>query len=388
MQKTKKKKCIAAFFMAFLFVGLALTYPPQGEAQVEEADRSKGVPDILRQDIKEEAKTQILILGTSHLRQIEQQFKPEMLDSLITILSNYNPDVIAVETVTPELIETLKNRLEISPLAGEVLETFAHNHLILGKKAQDHLEISFLQIQQEYKKTMKGLTLKKSRSISSEERARNILIMLAGYDLNTALLQWAYLKAEEKSSRSPIPEELGEILDEIQKKVNEVNVLAVRLSKKLGLQRLYPVDDFEDLDAVEDYLPQLKKEIAENPFFKQTLESPVYKESQARLNAAVQKSDLLPYYRYLNSPQYIDADVKAQWGVFLKTHLPSRADRNRLGLWETRNLKIAAHLRTVCAMHPGKRILVIYGVAHKPFLEAYLNCWIDVRLVKFEDLFD
>lgn len=379
---------MTATIMAFLLTGLSLTSPPYGETQVKEAERLKGIPDILRQDIKAEAKTQILILGTSHLRQLDRQFKPEMLDSLIIILSNYNPDVIAVETVTPELIDTLKHRQDISPLAGEVLESFAQNHLLLGEKAQEHLGMSFLQVQKEYKITIKGLTLKKSQFISSKDRARNILIMLAGYDTYSALLQWEYLKAEKESNRSLIPEEIGETLDEIQKSINEINVLAIRLAKKLGLQQLCPVDDFEDLDAVEEYLPLLQKEIAENPFFKQAQESPVYKDAQERLNAAVQKNDLLPYYRYLNSPLYTNADVKTQWGVFLKTHLPSGADRNRLGLWENRNLKIAAHLRTVSAMHPGERILVIYGVAHKPFLEAYINSWIDVKLMKFEDLFN
>jgi len=73
---------------------------------------------------------------------------------------------------------------------------------------------------------------------------------------------------------------------------------------------------------------------------------------------------------------------------FLQIHLPSGEDLDRIALWENRNLKIAAHLRTISAMHPGERILVIYGIAHKPFLEAYINCWIDVRLIKFEDLFD
>jgi len=388
MHQTKKKRGMAATISAFLLTGISLTSPPIGETQVKEAEKLKGIPNILHQDIKAEAKTQILILSTSHLRQLDQQFKPEMLDSLMTILSNYNPDVIAVETVTPELIDTLKHRQDFSPLAGEILESFAHNHLLLGEKAQDHLGMSFLQLQKEYKATMKGLILKKSQFISSKDRARNILIMLAGYDTYSALLQWENLKAEKESNRSLIPEEIGETLDEIQKSINEINVLAIRLAKKLGLQRLYPVDDFEDLDAVEDYLPLLQKEIAETPFFKQALESPVYKDARERLNAAVQKNDLLPYYRYLNSPLYTNADVKAQWGVFLKTNLPSGADRKRLGLWENRNLKIAAHLRTVSALHPGERILVIYGAAHKPFLKAYINCWIDVRLVEFEDLFN
>jgi hypothetical protein len=81
---------------------------------------------------------------------------------------------------------------------------------------------------------------------------------------------------------------------------------------------------------------------------------------------------------------FATADVDAQWGVFLRTHFESGSDRSRLGLWENRNLTIAARIRGVAALHPGGRVLVIYGAAHKPFLEAYLSKMADLRLVGFE----
>jgi len=70
----------------------------------------------------------------------------------------------------------------------------------------------------------------------------------------------------------------------------------------------------------------------------------------------------------------------------LRTRFASGTDRSRLGLWENRNLKIAARIRAVAALHPGGRVLVFYGAAHKPFLEAYLSQMADVRLVGLQEL--
>jgi hypothetical protein len=309
-----------------------------------------------------------------------------MLDSLIAHLAKFKPDVIAVEAITPNLIYELKRKQEISSLAKEVLQTFASEQLKLGKMAQDILNISQVEAQQDYKRTFRMFVKDGFYRISSKQRARLILLMLAMYDPNSALLQWEYYKEDEKQTQSYIPKNIAEILEEKLKRVNEIPALAVRLALELGLQRLYPVDDFEDLDAVEEYLPQLKKEMAVNPLFKKTKKSEVYLEAEQRLAESITTNDLLSYYRFLNSAKYIVSDVQTQWGKLLQVKSSSGAARKRLGLWETRNLKITSHIRTVNAMHPGARILVIYGAAHKPFLEEYLSSLIDVKLKEFEDI--
>ena len=91
MQTIKKYRRITAAITVFLLIGLSLKASHE-EEQAKDADKPKVVADILRQDIPSESQTQILILGTSHLRQIDQQFKPEMLDSLIAVLTYYDPD--------------------------------------------------------------------------------------------------------------------------------------------------------------------------------------------------------------------------------------------------------------------------------------------------------
>jgi len=110
----------------------------------------------------------------------------------------------------------------------------------------------------------------------------------------------------------------------------------------------------------------------------------VYAEAEKLLKDCIEKGDLWPQYALLNSPPYARADVNAQWGVFLRTHFPGGPDRARLGLWENRNLKIAARIRAVAALHPGGHILVIYGAAHKPFLDAYLSMMADVKVGQVE----
>jgi hypothetical protein len=42
---------------------------------------------------------------------------------------------------------------------------------------------------------------------------------------------------------------------------------------------------------------------------------------------------------------------------------------------------MAANIREVAARHPGGRILVITGSAHKPWLDAYLAMMSDVEIV-------
>jgi hypothetical protein len=373
-------------FVGIFITGISLGLLPGEQTQSSRTNKLTGIQGKLGIELSDISRTQILVLRTFHLRQLGDQFSPVMLDSLIAHLAKFKPDVIAVEAITPNLIYELKRKQEISSLAKEVLQTFASEQLKLGKMAQDILNISQVEAQQDYKRTFRMFVKDGFYRISSKQRARLILLMLAMYDPNSALLQWEYYKEDEKQTQSYIPKNIAEILEEKLKRVNEIPALAVRLALELGLQRLYPVDDFEDLDAVEEYLPQLKKEMAVNPLFKKTKKSEVYLEAEQRLAESITTNDLLSYYRFLNSAKYIVSDVQTQWGKLLQVKSSSGAARKRLGLWETRNLKITSHIRTVNAMHPGARILVIYGAAHKPFLEEYLSSLIDVKLKEFEDI--
>ena len=113
-----------------------------------------------------------------------------------------------------------------------------------------------------------------------------------------------------------------------------------------------------------------------------------YRNSQQRLQQAVKQGDLLPYYTYINSLEYNEKDMELQRNLWFRTKLQSGLDRSRMALWEVRNLNISSHIRRVTVMYPGKRIVVIIGVSHKPFLEAYLKQMVDMKIVQLKDFLD
>jgi hypothetical protein len=96
----------------------------------------------------------------------------------------------------------------------------------------------------------------------------------------------------------------------------------------------------------------------------------------------------LEAYREMNSDASGRADAEQQWLSRLTAREYSAVHRRRVAAWETRNLRMAAHIREASAAHPGQRILVIVGSAHKPYLDAYLRLMSDVEVVDAPAILD
>ena len=375
----------AAFSSVFLMTGVLSIFGPTcgqagpGPVQAEPIRRLQSI-------LPEEARTHILVLATFHFRTLEKTFEPGLLDGLVAALERFKPDAICIENLPGPRVHELELRRAAGPLYAEILDSFAAEHLSFGKPALDLLRTTQPAATNKVRELLTALRSKTPPDRGPDERATLVLWMLAAYEPNSALLQWSYLGEEARRRQKTIPAELAARLDAALARVNEGPALAVRLARQTGLEVLDPVDDFEDLDVYPAILPQLEKDFAANPQFAATSKAPVYIEAQKSLEACVRAKDLSPHFRLLNSPAYGTADADAQWGVFLRTRLPTGTDRARLSLWENRNLKIAAKIKAIAAIHPGGRILVIYGAAHKPFLEAYLSQTADLVIVPFDRL--
>jgi hypothetical protein len=336
----------------------------------------------------EKARTRILVLATFHLRTIDKRFRPGMLDGLVAALEKFKPDAICIESLPGPRVHELELRRDAGPLYGEILDGFAKEHLDLGKPALDLLKSTPPAAVNKVRELLAAIREMKPSERTPEVRTELALWMLAAYDPHSAVLQWSYLSDKEKHAQNSMPAGLAGRLDADQAKINEVPALAVRLARRLGLENLQPVDDFEDLDAYPEILPKLEKDFAENPLIGSVSKARIYFETDRRLEECLRGRNLSPQFRFLNSAEYGEADVDAQWGVFLRTRFPSGSDRGRLALWENRNLKIAARIKAVAATNPGGRILVIFGAAHKPFLEAYLAQTADVEIVPYDKLLE
>ncbi len=369
------------------FLALATLIPASPLMTAQKAEPAQDPIARLQELQARDARTRVLVLGTFHLRQLEKTFQPRMMDRLVAALEKYQPDAICIETMPGTRVREYELRREAGLLYGEILDGFAQRHLKLGKQACDLLGTTQEAARKKVQETLRAARASTEQApLSVEARANLILWMLAAYDPSSAILQWSYLSDADKRSQNAITTDLSTQIEAEAAKVNEIPALAVRLGLRLGLDRLEPVDDFEELDDYAEFLDLMEKEFKGNPLLAAASKAPVYADATARLDECVREGDLFPQYLLLNSPAYAAGDVDAQWGVFLRTRLPGGTDRGRLGLWENRNLKIAARIRAVAARHPGGRILVIYGAAHKPFLDAYLSQTSDIEIVQFSEL--
>jgi hypothetical protein len=353
----------------------------------EPVGRAAGDSDAARGDFKgntipnvaieDSTRTQLLVLATPHLRVLGDKLKAPSLEPLLEVLQKYDPSLIGVESMSPSMMA----RFELTSESPEMLKYYAHDNLLYGKLAQKVLGISRDKAESEAGRMAAKLQdADKSQPPGAELRENLVLQFVASYDLESAALQWSYLPEETHESSKVVPKQIGDFLNSLLHKTDEKYQIAVPLARRLGLQQIGHIDDhLDDLDRYQPFSAELMKQIGA-PKLKEVTESPFYKDSQEQLETAVAKGNLLPYYLFINSQAYSTQDINSQWGFFLRTNLPSRLDRTRVIHWEARNLEIAAHIREAMDMPSGKRMLVIIGAAHKPYLDTYLRDMMDIRI--------
>jgi hypothetical protein len=314
-----------------------------------------------------------------------ESFSPSLLAPLLAALERYDPDVIGVESMPPRVIADMERN---GVVYGPVLDQFAADHLAWGHRSQELLDLSRTDAEEKSVALQQALSAGENRSDADSIRAELGLHLLAAYDLNSALLQFASLPEPARSANSVIPNDVTEFLAGRLREPNEIVSIGIELARRIGLPKIESIDDHQDKDLFLAIAPALMRELQDHELYASVAGSHFYTDSQARLEAAVGQGDLLPYYLYMNSSNYLTKDVDTQWNLFLRTKLDSGLDRSRLALWDVRNLNIASHIRRATALRPGKRMLVIIGASHKPFLESYLGRMADVNLIQLKDIVD
>jgi hypothetical protein len=162
---------------------------------------------------------------------------------------------------------------------------------------------------------------------------------------------------------------------------NESVSIAVRLAVRLGLERLWAMDDQSDSDlffAASDAV-KTAEESAELAAARERRPAP-------RFTAMTSPEMVLAAFREHNSAEAGRRDAEKQWLARLESRAHAETHRSRIAAWEARNLRMTANIREVSARHPGRPILVLVGSSHKPYLEAYLRMMSDVGLVLASDV--
>lgn len=331
------------------------------------------------------ARTEILVLGSVHLATLGDALQPAHLEPLLTRLEErFHPALVAVEALPGATIQAMLDR---EGTFGPVLQqsTTVRTAVKVGKAAQAALETT----PDAARTKLAGLLrefVAEPDAVTAGRRREATLLAAAGFELPTAMLQWRYLAPKDRKAAGGLPTAVAEALNQRLAGMNEINTLGVTLAHRLGHQRIAAFDDHMDKDALLPLMPAVQALIRGSPKARALEEESLpYSALQGRQNAALEDGDLLPLYEWLNGDGYVRNDVAGQFHLFFEIDDENGSGRARSALWEVRNLNMASNIRRATADVGADRALVIVGVGHKAFLEAYLERMMDVDTVSFQE---
>ncbi|MFT3728578.1 MAG: DUF5694 domain-containing protein [Terricaulis sp.] len=324
--------------------------------------------------------TQVLVIGTAHLSGTPDDFDPAVLEPLLQRLQAFHPDAIAIEALPGRSISQMWQYRETYP---DVAHDYGGRAMVLAALARNTLSLDMPDAEAEVRHTLATWPT----APTPEQRRRLAALFCAAGDPASALVQWWKLDASERKKDDNVSQLLVDQLTtyDTPSRKNENYLIASRLAVRLGLQRVYPMDDQSDDITSPTFAHDFEAAMSE-PWFQQIVHSPQF-DMMAHSDTHMRTpEETLSTYRMLNQPAMGRADSDGQWLSMLNHATLNDAGRARVAAWETRNLRMAANIREVSSNKPGGRVLVIVGSSHKPWLDAYLGMMSDVRLVDAEQV--
>ncbi len=311
--------------------------------------------------------THVLTIGSTHLGQITTVVTPAMLVPLLDKLAAYKPDIITHEGRSGEQCDVLKRYAARYP---GMFTTYCFDTV----EAEKATGLSVPAAMEQIEKTLANWPAQPSAS----QRRQLAAYFLAANDRPSARVQWLQLPEAERKAGDGIDEALLKIVTRADAKPNETYDVAVALAARLGLSRVYAVDD-HTADSIQGLAgPELDKFLQG---FWGTSKSSIADEFD-RVEAGMKTgNDVMALYRLTNQPTTQREFITIDYRRAINT--PSRENYGRIYLawWETRNLRMVANIREAFGNRPGARVLNIVGASHKPYYDAYLDMMSDVKLV-------
>lgn len=320
------------------------------------------------------APNEVLVLGTPHLSGLPESYTPAalntLLEPLLDRLAAWKPSAIATENLSGLQCDSLRRYPQ---RYAETVSTYCFDPSAAG--AATGLDVPAANAEAE------RLLADWPAAPSPDQRRHLAAIFLAAGEPGSALVQWLRLSPDDRKPGDGLTEPLVALLEKRLGRRDETAQIAAALAARLGLERLWSVDDHSaDTPAPSDP--------AESKAFEQAItaawDNPASKARQdmsAALEARLEQPDgLLDLYRAYNAPDGPMLVYRSDFGAALADPSPQGFGRQYLGFWETRNLRMVANMRDVLGRYPGTRMLTVVGLSHKGYYEAYLDQMHDVKL--------
>lgn len=340
--------------------GAIAVLPVAAQAQVDLTKLDEGMVGT---------RTQVLVLGTAHLSGLKD-LQPTALDGLLDRLAAYKPEIVTIEREPGDECD-LAARQPVKYGADYCASTAA-------AKAATGLDIP--DALTEITTTLRAWPAQATQATPTQRRHLAALY-LAATEAASAYAQWLQLPPAERHAGDGLDAALVQQLDKIATTRNENYLIAARLAARLGLPRVYQVDNHTG-DALD--LPDVKTLMAPLSAAWAAGGGPALKVQEKRIEPLEHGADLLPLYRALNQPAALKVFAEANVVGPMQSTSPGRYPQMWVGGWETRNLRIVANIRETFRERPGARVLSIIGVSHKPWLDSWLGMLQGVEIVDVE----
>jgi hypothetical protein len=211
------------------------------------------------------------------------------------------------------------------------------------------------------------------------------MLFIAANDRASATVQWLRLPESERHAADGLTEDMVDMILRKGKPLNENYAIGAALAAQLGLERVYPVDDHAADTALDEKSPEgLAYGNAIQAAWK-AKPAPAIRAQEEQLEKNLRTGgDVMALYRLMNAPESQRDMIASDMGRNVAYPSSQFYGRQYVAWWETRNLRIAANIRSTLQKHPEARVLSIIGATHKGYLDAYLDMMQDVRIVDAE----
>ncbi len=312
---------------------------------------------------------EIAVLGSAHLSQLPERFRPEALGPLLDKLAAWKPQAIAIEDLSGAQCDELRR---YPYRYADTVPSYCPD--TAAARAATGLDVPAANA------AFQKMLVEWPTAPTPAQRRRLSATFLAGGEQASALVQWLRLSPVERRAGDGLDAALVERLTRLETRRDESLMIAARLAARLRLERVYAMDDH----SADRMMPKAD-EAAYGAAIQKAWDNPAGARRRTISEVAARDlatgSGLLTLYRDYNEPGTAQMIYDSDFGAALNEPSPQRFGRQYVAYWEVRNLRMAANIRDMLGERPGMRALVVVGASHKPYLEAYLNQMHDVRIV-------
>lgn len=306
-------------------------------------------------------RTQVLVLGSVHLSEMPEDFRPESLEPLLARLAAFKPDVITIEAISGESCDLMARHPTVYDPEG--MSRYCSD----TDEARAATGLDVPAAIAEVNETLADWP----EQPTPAQRRHLAALFLAANDKASAVTQWLQLPEAERRTGDGLDDALVARLDTLMTTDSETYLIAAPLAARLGLQRVFAIDDHSgDNIAVPDAeIDAFANAIRQAWASTEAQTQPLRKREEALSNSG----DMLGLYRYINRPDVLRTQADSDFGAAMRETSPQHYGQLYVAGWETRNLRMVANVRAAFRERPGARVLSIVGASHKPWFDSLLG---------------